>query len=69
MTRLKKEMRKHGFKFEEDYMWLPYDMGNATLEGISMRVVGNLIHYTQCYTSLVCTQIIDKNFQVVDEVY
>ena len=69
MTKLKREMRKRGFKFEEDFMWLPYEMGSVTLEGVSMRVVGNLIYYTRYYTSIVCTQILDKNYQVVDERY
>ena len=35
MNRFKKEVRKKGFKLENDYPWLPYDMKSVTLEGVT----------------------------------
>ena len=69
MARLKREMKKNGFSFEDDYECMPYDDGRMVLDSITMKVVDGMIHYTRYYTSVICTYIIDRSFNIVDVVY
>ena len=59
MTRLKKELKKHGFKFEDDYLYLPWDnfgkmpslesvhlvIKEDHVEILEFYVVGTMIHW------------------------
>ena len=51
MTRLKKELKYRGFKFDEDYLYLPWDNhGHApALEGVSLRILNDHIEILEFY--------------------
>ena len=66
MTRYKTELRKHGFKLEQDYPWLPYEQGNIAIEGVRVKIDNSLIVICTDYNVGTGIEFIDRNFSVVD---
>ena len=69
MNRYKKELQKHGYKIENDYPYLPYDMGSMTLEGVRAYIDNASIIVVRCFTSIIEKAKLDRNFNVVDVDY
>lgn len=66
MTRYNKELRKRGYKLEMDYLWLPYEVGNITIEAVNTKIVDNRIVIITCYNVGCGLEFLDRNFNVVD---
>lgn len=65
MTRLKKELKKRGFKFNEDYLYLPWDnFGHQpSLEGVTMRIQTDHIEIKEWYVVGVVTRWIGRDLK------
>ena len=61
MNRFKKEVRKQGFKLENDYPWLPYDEGSMTVDSVVADAENCTL--TIYYTSLKMVIGFDKCMQ------
>lgn len=66
MTKYKQELRKHGFRLECDYPFLPYDVNGIALEGVSAKIENNKIVVTNFSVVGIAKSIIDKNFNVIE---
>ena len=62
MNRFKKELRKQGVKLENDYPWLPFDMGSVTLETVSVN--SELCTVTKYFTSIVCVDHYNRQMEL-----
>ena len=60
MTRWKKEIRSKGFKLENDYPMIPYDLGSQSILGIYTNIIIDGLQILTEYNSLVCEAIIDR---------
>ena len=66
MTRYDKELRKHGYKLECDYPWLPYEVGNITIKAVITKIVGNRIVVITCYNIGCSFDLLDSYFNIVN---
>ena len=65
MTRLKKELKKAGFKFDEDYLYLPWDnFGHSpALEGVAMHIKSDHIEILEFYVVGTVIRWINKDLK------
>lgn len=63
MTRLKKELKKRGFKFDEDYLYLPWNnFGHQpALEGVSMHLHNDHVEIKEYYVVGTVTRWIGRD--------
>ena len=69
MTRYDKELRKRGYKLENDYPWLPYEVGIITIEAVNTKIVDNSILIITCSNVGCDLKFLDRNFSVVDRYF
>ena len=60
MTRWKKEIRRKGFKLENDYPMIPFDLGSQSVLGVYVNILIDGIQVLTEYNSLVAEAIIDR---------
>lgn len=60
MTRWKKEIRRKGFKLENDYPMIPFDLGSQSVLGVYVNILIDGIQVLTEYNSLVTEAIIDR---------
>ena len=66
MTRYKKEFKKHGFKFSEDFARLPFYDGVVTLEDRTIKFNHDLFFVNSFYDELgIVVSIYDSRFYAV----
>lgn len=63
MTRFKKELIKRNITLEETLLYLPIEIGGATLEGT--RVDSENLTITYYYTSIDFTVNVDRNLNLI----
>ena len=66
MNRYKKEIRKQGYKLENDYDWLPMDLGSVSIEGVWCGIINNHVVLCNCYTSIRTTITFDNCWNIID---
>lgn len=52
MNRTKKYLKSKGYKFDEDYPWLPYEDGPVTLEETRLNINDGGVYIAVIYTSI-----------------
>lgn len=60
MTKWKKEIKRHGFKLENDFPMIPYDCGSQSILGIYVNILNDGLQILTEYNSLVTEAIIDR---------
>lgn len=60
MNKWKKEIRKHGFKLENDFPMIPYDLGSQSILGIYVSILSDGLQILTEYNSLVTEAVIDR---------
>lgn len=64
MTRYKKEIKKHGFRLENDFPMIPYECGSQSILGIYVNLISEGIQILTEYNSLVAEAIIDRTGKI-----
>ena len=67
MTKYKKEFKKRGFSFAEDYEFLPMDVGSGvSLEDSALICTPDGFMITTCYNVMNTHRFYDKHFNEVE---
>ena len=65
MTKYKKYLREHGLKTDEDYPYLPIDIGGVVLEGVRVHITSNKLVIDHYYTSLVTRREVTRDGSII----
>lgn len=68
MTKWKKEIRRHGFKLENDYPMIPFDLGSQSVLGVYVNILHDGLQILTEYNSLVSEAVIDRSGKVNYEI-
>ena len=60
MTKWKKEIKRHGFKLQNDFPMIPYDLGSQRILGIYVNILTDGLQILTEYNSLVTEAVIDR---------
>lgn len=60
MTKWKKEIKRHGFKLQNDFPMIPYDIGSQSILGIYVNILTDGLQILTEYNSLVTEAVIDR---------
>ena len=60
MTKWKKEIKKHGFKLENDYPMIPFNLGSQSVLGVYVNILHDGLQILTEYNSLVSEAVIDR---------
>lgn len=60
MTKWKKEIKRHGFKLENDYPMIPFDCGSQSILGVYVNILSEGLQILTEYNSLVSEAVIDR---------
>lgn len=60
MTKWKKEIKRHGFKLQNDFPMIPYDLGSQSILGIYVNILTDGLQILTEYNSLVTEAVIDR---------
>lgn len=61
MTKWKKQIRRKGFKLENDFPMIPYDCGTQSILGVYVNIISEGLQILTEYNSLVTEAVIDRN--------
>ena len=68
MTKWKKEIKRHGFKLQNDYPMIPFDLGSQSVLGVYVNILHDGLQILTEYNSLVSEAIIDRAGKVNYEI-
>lgn len=68
MTKWKKEIKKHGFKLQNDYPMIPFDLGSQSVLGVYVNILHDGLQILTEYNSLVSEAVIDRAGKVNYEI-
>lgn len=60
MTKWKKEIKRHGFKLQNDFPMIPYDLGSQSILGIYVNILTDGLQILTEYNSVVAEAVIDR---------
>lgn len=60
MTKWKKEIKRHGFKLENDFPMIPYELGSQSILGVYVNIITDGLQILTEYNSLVAEAVIDR---------
>lgn len=65
MTKYKKYLREHGLRTDEDYPYLPIEIGGVILEGVRVHIENNHLFIDHYYTSLVTRREVKRDGSII----
>ena len=68
MTKWKKEIKRHGFKLQNDYPMIPFDLGSQIVLGVYVNILHDGLQILTEYNSLVSEAVIDRSGKVNYEI-
>lgn len=68
MTKWKKEIKRHGFKLQNDYPMIPFDLGSQSVLGVYVNILHDGLQILTEYNSLVSEAVIDRSGKVNYEI-